>query len=630
MSCFMQVATPPSHLPPNSNYQNSNSEHRKNTISLLQKCRKVNQIAPIHANIIKNGQEHDYFIIFELLRVCAKCDAIDYALKIFEQSQQPNVYLYTALIDGLVLSGSYYHGISLYVQMIENFIFPDNFVINSVLKACGLESDLRMGKEIHAQGLKLGLCSNRLVKLKLMELYGKCGEFGDMKRVLDEMPKGDVVATTVMMSSYFEHKLIERACGVFDLVKAKDTVCWTAMIDGLVRNGEMNKALEYFRQMQREGVRANEVTVVCVLSACAQLGALELGKWVHSYVEKYKIEVNHYVGSALINMYSRCGSIEEAERVFEGVKEKEVSTYNSMIVGFALNGKSVEAVKMFQRMVNEGTRPTNISFVGVLNACSHGGLVDSGFEIFQSMQIDYCIEPQVEHYGCIVDLLGRAGKVDEAYKFIQDMKVTPDHIIWGSLLNACKAHQNYELGERVAKILLNNGCSDTGTYVLISNFYSSWGKWKEALLVRAKLKESGIQKEPGCSLIEVNNEIHEFLLGDLRHPQKKAIYKKLEEMDQKLRLEGYYPQVDVVSQDILDQEKEWALAIHSERLAICYGLVSTQPCSTLRIVKNLRVCDDCHMMIKLISKITKRKIIMRDRNRFHHFENGSCSCGDYW
>ncbi|KAH6814442.1 Tetratricopeptide repeat superfamily protein [Perilla frutescens var. frutescens] len=590
------------YLPPNSNYHNPNSNHRKNAISLLQNCRNLDQIAPIHTNIIKNGQEHDHFVVFELLRACSRFDAIDYAIEIFRRSRKPNVYVYTALIDGLVASGSYNYAISLYVQMIENFVFPDNFVINSALKACGLELDLEIGKQIQAHGLKLGLCSNRQVKLKLMELYGKCGEFDDMKKVFNEMPERDAVAMTVVISSYLEHKLVERACSVFDLVKGKDTVCWTAMIDGLVRNNEMSKALEYFRRMQREGVSANEVTVVCVLSACSQLGALELGKWTHSYVEKYDIKVNHFVASALINMYSRCGSIEEAVRVFEEAKEKEVSTYNSMIVGLALNGKSAEAVQIFKRMINEGSRPTSITFVGVLNACSHGGLVDIGFEIFKSMELDYDIEPRVEHYGCMVDLLGRAGHVHEAYKFIQKMKVAPDHIMWGSLLSTCKAHKKYELGENVAKSLLDDSCSDTGTYIIASNFYSSWGKWDEALVVRGKLKERGIEKEPGSSSIEVNGEIHEFLLGDIRHPQKKAIYTKLEEMDQKLRAEGYHPQVDSVSQDLVDEEKERALAIHSERLAICYGLISTEPCSSVRIVKNLRVCDDCHTMMKLISK----------------------------
>lgn len=210
------------------------------------------------------------------------------------------------------------------------------------------------------------------------------------------------------------------------------------------------------------------------------------------------------------------------------------------------------------------------------------------------------------------------------------MKVAPDHIMWGSLLSACKAHNKHKLGEKVAKTLLDDGCSDTGTHVLVSNFYSSCGKWDEALHVRAKLKERGIQKEPGSSSIEVNGEVHEFLLGDIRHPRRKAIYAKLEEMDRRARGEGYHPRVETVSQDVVDQEKERALAIHSERLAICYGLIATEPCSTLRIAKNLRVCDDCHTMIKLISKVTRRKIVMRDRSRFHHFENGRCSCGDFW
>ncbi|KAL3616284.1 hypothetical protein CASFOL_039674 [Castilleja foliolosa] len=628
MISFIQVvATPPSNLPPN---PNPNSQHRKNTISLIQKCTNTNQIAQIHANIIKIGQHQNQFIIFELLRICSKSKSIDYALKIFEKTQRPNVYLYTAIIDGLVSNGSYYHAICLYVQMLENFIFPDNFVINSVLNSCVLESNLRMGREIHAHGLKFGLYSNRQAKLKLMELYGKFGEFDDIKKVFDEMPKRDVVAETVMITSYMEHKLIKEACDVFNSLNDKDTVCWTAMIGGLVKNGEMNKALDYFRQMQREkNVRANEFTVVCVLSACAQLGALELGKWIHSYVDKYKIKINHFVGSALINMYSKCGSIEEAERVFKGLIEKDVSTYNSMINGLALNGKSKEAIEIFRNMINERINPTDISFVAVLNACSHGGLVDVGFEIFQSMRN---IEPKLEHYGCMVDLLGRAGKVDNAYKFIQDMKVEPDHIIWGSLLSACIVHKKYELGEQIVKILSDRyyGCLDTGTYILISNFYSSWGKWEQALLARAKLNEIGVQKEPGCSSIEVNNEIHEFLLGDIRHPHKKAIYEKLQELEGKLRSEGYCPKVNIVPHDIKDEEKESALEIHSERLAICYGLISTEPCTTIRVVKNLRVCEDCHTMIKLVSKITRRRIIMRDRNRFHHFEKGGCSCGDYW
>ncbi|KAG6386514.1 hypothetical protein SASPL_155417 [Salvia splendens] len=255
----------------------------------------LDQIAAIHTNIIKNGQEQDHFVVFELLRACSRFDAIDYAMEVFRRTRQPNVYVYTAIIDALVACGSSYHAISSYVHMIENSVCPDNFVVNSVLKACALELDLRV-------------------------------EFDDMQKVFDEMPQRDIVATTVMISSYSEHGLVDRALAVFDLPKVRDTVCWTAMIDGLVRNGEMSKSLECFRQMQREGVRANEVTAVCMLSACAYLGALELGKWVHSYIEKYAIKVNHFVASALVTMYLRCGSIREAERAFEEAKKKDVST----------------------------------------------------------------------------------------------------------------------------------------------------------------------------------------------------------------------------------------------------------------------------------------------------------------
>ncbi|KAJ7008797.1 hypothetical protein NC653_007455 [Populus alba x Populus x berolinensis] len=486
-------------LPPNSGTKPQNTPNRRrHFISLLQNCKHNNQIPPIHAKIIRNHHHQDPFVVFELLRVCSNLNSIGYASKIFSHTQNPNVYLYTALIDGLVLSCYYTDGIHLYYQMINSSLVPDSYAVTSVLKACGCRLALKEGREVHSQVLKLGLSSNRSIRIKLIELYGKCGAFDDARQVFDEMPERDVV-------------------------------CWTAMIDGLVRNGESNRALEVFRNMQREDVMPNEVTIVCVLSACSELGALQLGRWVHSYMDKHGIELNHFVGGALINMYSRCGDIDEAQRVFEQMKEKNVITYNSI-----------------------------------------------------------------------------------------------------ALLSACKIHGNLELAERVAKSLVACKNADSGTYILLSNAYSSSGKWKEAAEVRTNMREEGIEKEPGCSSIEVNNEIHEFLLGDLRHPQKEKIYKKLEELNQILRLEGYTPATEVVLHDIEKSEKEWALAIHSERLAICYGLISTKPLTTIRVVKNLRVCNDCHLTIKLISNITMRKIVVRDRNRFHHFENGVCSCGDYW
>ena len=621
--------SPKPHPNSNSNPKSLKSLDQKQIISLLQRSRHINQVLPIHAQLIRNGHSQDPFMVFELLRSCSKCHAIDYASRIFQYTHNPNVYLYTALIDGFVSSGNYLEAIQLYSRMLHESILPDNYLMASILKACGSQLALREGREVHSRALKLGFSSNRLVRLRIMELYGKCGELGDARRVFEEMPE-DVVASTVMISSYSDQGLVEEAGAVFSRVRRKDTVCWTAMIDGFVRNEETNRALEAFRGMQGENVRPNEFTIVCVLSACSQLGALEIGRWVHSYMRKFEIELNLFVGNALINMYSRCGSIDEAQTVFDEMKDRDVITYNTMISGLSMNGKSRQAIELFRVMVGRRLRPTNVTFVGVLNACSHGGLVDFGFEIFHSMARDYRVEPQIDHYGCMVDLLGRVGRLEEAYDLIRTMKMTPDHIMLGTLLSACKMHKNLELGEQVAKELEDRGQADSGTYVLLSHVYASSGKWKEAAQVRAKMKEAGMQKEPGCSSIEVNNEIHEFLLGDLRHPQKERIYEKLEELNRLLRLEGYHPEKEVVLQDIEDGEKEWALAMHSERLAICYGLISTEPCTMIRVMKNLRVCYDCHSAIKLIAKITRRKIVVRDRNRFHYFENGACSCGDYW
>lgn len=507
---------------------------RKTFISTLRNCKNIAQVPPIHAKIIRTFHGQDAFVVFELIRICSALDSVDYAYDVFRYVYNPNVYLYTAMVDGFVSSGRSADGVSLYRRMIRDSVLPDNYVITSVLKACDLEEC----REIHAQVLKLGFGSSRSVGLKLMEIYGKYGELVDAKKVFDEMPNRDHVAATVMINCYSECGSIKEALELFQDVKVKDTVCWTAMIDGLVRNKEMNKALELFREMQMENnVSPNEFTAVCVLSACSDLGALELGRWLHSFVENQKMELSNIVGNALISMYSKCGDIDKAKRVFKGMRDKDVVSYNTMISGLAMHGESFEAIKVFRDMVNRGFRPNQVTLVSLLNACSHGGLLDIGLEVFNSMRRVFGVEPQVEHYGCIVDLLGRVGRVEEAYRFIENMPIEPDHIMLGSLLSACKIHGNMELGEKVAKRLLESEDSDSGTYVLLSNIYASSGKWKESTEVRGSMRESGIEKEPGCSTIEVDNQIHEFFVGDVAHPEKDAIYQRLQELNQILRFE---------------------------------------------------------------------------------------------
>lgn len=542
------------------------------------------------------------------------------------------MFHYTALIDGYVLSEFYEDGFLLYCRMIQESIVPDKYVIASALKACAFNFNMALGegKGIHGQVLKFGLSRDRILGIRLVELYGKCGEFVYAWKLFDEMHERDAVAQTVIISSYLDHGRIAEAKSVFNGINEKDTVCWTAMIGGLVRNGEMNMALDIFREMQMQNVRPNAVTIVCIVSACSQLGALDLGQWVHSYMQKFEINLNPFVGGALINMYSRCGDIDEALSVFTEMKVKDVSTYNAMISGLAMHGRCSDAVKTFETMRSNRIRPNAVTFVGLLNACSHGGLVEFGYKLFNSMKEEYGVDPKLEHYGCMVDLLGRVGRVEEAYDFMKNMKMPPDDILLGSLLSACKLHGKFKLADQVANFLLNHNIADPGTIILLANTYSAFGRWKEAAQLRAAMKQSGVVKEPGCSSIEVNGTIHEFILGDTRHPERKQIYQRLEKLNEVLRLEGYFPSTEGVLHDLEDGEKESALAIHSERLAISYGLISTNQGSTIRVTKNLRVCNDCHEMIKVVSKVTRRKIVVRDRKRFHHFENGACSCGDYW
>ncbi|WZZ21631.1 hypothetical protein YC2023_123018 [Brassica napus] len=506
---------------------------RKTFISLLRNCKNVAQVPPIHAKIIRTFHGQDAFVVFELIRICSTLDSIDYAYDVFRYVSDPNVYLYTAMIDGFVSSNRFSDGVALYRRMIDDSIMPDNYVTTSVLKACDLEEC----REVHGHVLKLGFGSSRSVRLKLMEVYGRYGELADAKKVFDEMPERDEVAATVMINCYSESGYMKEALELFKDVKVKDTVCWTAMIDGLVRNKEMNKALELFREMQMENVSVNEFTAVCVLSACSDLGALELGRWVHSFVESQRIKLSNFVGNALINMYSRCGDINEAKRVFKEMRDKDAVSYNTMISGLAMHGESFEAIKEFRDMVNRGFRPNQVSLVALLNACSHGGLLDIGIEVFNSMERVFDVEPQIEHYGCVVDLLGRVGRLEEAYRFIENMPMEPDHIMLGALLSACKIHGNVELGEEVAKRLIESEDSDSGTYVLLSNIYASSGKWKESNEIRGSMRDSGIGKEPGCSTIEVDNQIHEFLVGDTTHPEKEAIYQRLQELNRVLRFD---------------------------------------------------------------------------------------------
>ncbi|KMT09776.1 hypothetical protein BVRB_6g127560 [Beta vulgaris subsp. vulgaris] len=621
-----QPSAPPISRPPNLSPPSSHRPTPEKLAFLLDKSRNLNQVLQLHAVILRQGHECNPILNFKLQKSYSNVGRLDRSFSLFKRTANPDVFLYTAIINAHSSRGLHSQTFELYVEMLSQGVEPNAFTFSSLLKSCLIKD----GVLLHCQAIKFGFDGDLFVRTGLLDVYAKGGDVWSARQLFDTMSERSLVASTAMLTCFAKHGHLDDARVLFDGMEEKDVVCWNVMIDGYSQHGRPNDALVLFHQMLKEKLKPTEITVLSVLSACGQLGALELGKWVHSYIVNNRIQVNVHVGTALIDMYAKCGSLEDARIVFDGIMGKDVVAWNSMIVGYAMHGFSQEALELFDELCRKKFRPTDITFIGVLNACAHGGLVSEGKALFSLMKEVYDLEPKVEHYGCMVNLLGRAGHLEEAYNLIKDMNVDPDPVLWGTLLGACRLYGNTSLGEEIAKYLVNENLANDGTYVLLSNIYAGVGNWDGVAKVRAMMKERGIQKEPGCSSIEVNNKVHEFLAGDLRHPKSKNIYMMLEEINQWLKAHEYSPRTETVLRDIEESEKKQSLGVHSERLAIAFGLISTSPGTTIKIVKNLRVCSDCHTVTKLISKITGRRIVVRDRNRFHHFENGICSCGDYW
>ncbi|KAE8650479.1 hypothetical protein Csa_009858 [Cucumis sativus] len=472
----------------------------------------------------------------------------------------------------------------------------------------------------------------------------KAGNVEEAKHIYHQMPERSIIASNSMIVLFGMRGLVVEACKLFDEMLEKDMVTWSALIACFQQNEMYEEAIRTFvgmhkigvmvdevvAEMQMSGFKPDETTLVSVISACARLAALEQGKWVHAYIKRNGLTINVILGTTLIDMYMKCGCVETALEVFYGMIEKGISTWNALILGLAMNGLVESSLDMFSNMKKCHVTPNEITFMGVLGACRHMGLVDEGQHHFYSMIHDHKIQPNVKHYGCMVDLLGRAGKLQEAEELLNRMPMTPDVATWGALLGACKKHGDSEMGRRVGRKLIELQPDHDGFHVLLSNIYASKGKWDDVLEIRGMMTKHRVLKIPGCSMIEANGVIHEFLAGDKTHPDMDAIEDMLVEMAMKLKLEGYTPDINEVLLDVDEEEKESTLFRHSEKLAIAFGLINISPPTPIRIMKNLRICNDCHTAAKLISKAFCRKIVVRDRHRFHHFEQGFCSCKDYW
>ncbi|KAL4181190.1 hypothetical protein AMTRI_Chr12g235970 [Amborella trichopoda] len=513
---------------------------------LLGSCKTASHLVQIHASILRNGLDRNPLLQFKLLRSYSSSGLVNQARLLFDQVHEPNVFFWTAIIRGCALNGLYKEAILLYYQMQDGGVEPNAYTFSSLLKAFSMELLVREGEAAHGHVLKLQLGDDSFVQSSLIDMYARFGKLEAARQLFDQMLHKSIVSYTAMITCYTKRGELDDARMLFDEMNERDAICWNAIIDGYTQHGHFSESLTLFQQMLSENIKPNEVTMLSVLSACAHLGALDSGKWLHAYIDNNGFSSNLFVSTALIDMYCKCGSLEDARSVFNAMLRKDVVAWNAMVIGYAMHGQTIEALKLFNRMCGLGLTPTDITFIGLLNACSHAGFVNEGQRLLQSMKEEYGIEPKIEHYGCMVDLLGRAGHLEEAYNLVKGMSIEPDPVIWGALLSACKLHGNVKLGKSISEFIVQSGNANSGTYVLLSNIYAAAGNWEEVARVRTLMRESGIVKEPGCSSIEVDNKIHEFVAGDLKHPKVKEIYDMMDKLNSLLKSEGYIPQTNVV------------------------------------------------------------------------------------
>ncbi|KAE8729437.1 Pentatricopeptide repeat-containing protein [Hibiscus syriacus] len=488
------------------------------------------------------------------------------------------IHLYMSCGD---LDSPYRVFMMMFQEMEEKNVKPNDVTMVGVLSVCTKKLDLEFGRWVHSYIQRNGISLKLTLNNAMLDMYTKCGSLEDAKTLFDTMVEKDIVTWTTMLAGYAKLGAYEEARQILDTMPRQDIAAWNALISGYEQNGKSKEALSIYHELQQSKIaKPDEITLVSTLSACAQLGALEVGDYIKKALE-----------------------------IFYSVEKTDVFVWSAMIAGLAMHGQGKAAIDLFSRMQANMIRPNSVTFTNVLCACSHAGL----------------------HYSCMVDILGRAGLLEEAVEFIEKMPIPPSDSVWGALLGACQIHGNVELAERACSHLLDLDPQNNGAYVLLSNVYAKTGEWDGVSRLRKHMRVTGLKKEQGCSRIEVKKVSHEFLAGDNCHPLSKEIYSKLDEIVVRLKSTGYVPnkshQLQLIEEDDM---QERALILRSEKLAIVFGLLYVEASQPIRIIKNLRICGDCHSVAKLISRLYDREIILRDRYRFHHFSEGHCSCKDYW
>jgi pentatricopeptide repeat protein len=554
----------------------------------------------MHCLALKCGFGYELFVGSNLADMYSKCRAMIEACKVFEEMPCKDEVSWTALIDGYAKNGNFEGALLAYKRMINDGFVIDQHVLCSTLSACGALKACDFGKSLHSSVVKLGFELDIAVGNALTDMYAKSGDMESASNVIGTESEG------------------------------RNVVSCTSLIDGYVERDQIEKALYVFADLQRQGVEPNEYTFSSLIKACANQAALEQGTQLHAQVVKFNFDSDPYVSSILVDMYGKCGLLDDSIRVFDEIGDPAEIAWNSLVSVFAQHGLGKGAIETFDRMIYKEVKPDAITFVSLLTACSHAGLAEEGLKYFHSMEKTYGVLPREEHYSCVIDLLGRAGKLKEAEEFINNMPIEPNAFGWCSFLGACRIHGDKERGKLAAEKLMKLEPENSGAHVLLSNILAKERQWEGVRNIRKMMRDDNVKKLPGYSWVDAGNKTHIFGAEDWSHPQKKEIYEKLDSLFDQIRKAGYVPYTDSIPFDMDDSMKEKLLHHHSERIAVAFALISIPAGKPIIVKKNLRVCLDCHSAIKYISKVVGRKIILRDNGRFHHFAEGSCSCGDYW
>ncbi|KAF8403323.1 hypothetical protein HHK36_011425 [Tetracentron sinense] len=491
-------------------------------ISALFTCKNLTQIKQVHTQATVNGILQNLAFANKLLYIYAQFKALDDAYSFFDSMRERDSVSWSVMVGGFAKAGDYRNCIGTFREAIRSGVQPDNYTLPFAIRVCRDTLGLQTGRAIHDLVHKFGLHLDPFVAAALLDMYAKCGVLEDAQLLFYEMPKRDLVTWTVMIGAYAE-------CG------------------------NANESLVLFDWMREEGVVPDKVAMVNVVFACAKLGAMHKAKLVHDYISRKQYSLDVILGTALIDMYAKCGSIDSARDIFDRMKEKNVVSWSAMIAAYGYHGHGRKALDLFPMMLRSGILPNRITFVSLLYACSHSGLVDEGRRIFYLMSKDYSMRPDVKHCTCMVDILGRAGRLDEALELIDNMKVEKDEGLWSAFLGACRIHRNTRLVEKAAKSLLELQPRNPGHYVLLSNIYANAGRWEDVAMVRELMTQRRLKKTPGWSWIEVDDQTHQFSVGDKTHPRSKEIYEMLKSLSAKLELAGYAPNTNFVLHDV-DEE----------------------------------------------------------------------------